>query len=154
MLIDAIHGSWMNLRQEDAASLLGIAAILAREASIADAKAYVQAEAARDEARDTSSISGAVPLHPPIGKPRVLHHAGLGEDMINLPGVIALAKRGDTPQAKRLYRLYLAEYRALDGQPLTQEKRQETAIFAAFKRMGVNFTTTDPKTLTPTGEPK
>lgn len=78
-------------------------------------------------------------LHPPISETKVIHDPTVdGELLINIAGVVALVKEGETPQSRHLYRLYLREYRALEGQPLAHEKREESAMLAAFQKYGLN----------------
>lgn len=82
----------------------------------------------------------STPLHPPISPVSIIHRPDIeGEYLINMAGVVRLAKEADTPQGRRLYRLYCAEYRALEGSPLTHEKREEQAMLSAMKRFGMNL---------------
>lgn len=82
----------------------------------------------------------STPLHPPISEVSIISRPDIeGEYLINMAGVVRLAKEADTPQGRRLYRLYCAEYRALEGSPLSHEKREETAMLAAMKRFGMNL---------------
>lgn len=79
-------------------------------------------------------------LHPPLSQAKTLHDPRVdGEYLCNVPAAIKLAKEAGTPEGRRFYRAYVAEYRALDGQPLTHTKREEQAFFAAAKRVGWNF---------------
>ncbi|MGN6421990.1 MAG: hypothetical protein ACTHLA_01635 [Asticcacaulis sp.] len=75
-------------------------------------------------------------LHPPISETKFIPADVDGGYLINCAGVIEIMKVGDTPQCRRIYRLYLAEYRALDGQPLSHEKKEQEALMAAFRRAG------------------
>lgn len=87
-------------------------------------------------------MSNATPLHPPISPVKITHDARVeGGMLINMGGVVALFKRGDTPQARRAYRIYLAEWRARDGQPLTNEQREQEAVLATLTRLGLRTTT-------------
>jgi hypothetical protein len=79
-------------------------------------------------------------LHPPLSQARTLYDPRVdGEYLCNVGAAIQLAKDAGTPEGKRFYRAYVAEYRALNGQPLTHEKREEQAFFAAAKRVGWNI---------------
>lgn len=80
------------------------------------------------------------PLHPTVSSTKIIHDPTVdGEYLINIGGVIQLAKEGETPQARRLYRLFLAEYRAREGHPITADEREFQAVQAAFARMGVTM---------------
>jgi hypothetical protein len=79
-------------------------------------------------------------LHPPQSKAQTIHDPRVdGGVLCNIGAAIQLAKEAGTPGGKRFYRAYVAEYRALDGQPLTHEKREEQAFFATAKRVGWNI---------------
>lgn len=82
-------------------------------------------------------------LHPRTSDPKVISAPIPGEKLINSGGVIELARRGETPQAKRLYRLFLAEYRALAGAPMAAEAKEQQALIAAMRRMNFNLIKVD-----------
>lgn len=85
-------------------------------------------------------MSKPVTLHPAHSEPEVRFDQQLGEEVINAAGVVAMMKAADTPQAKRLYRLYLAEYRATTDHHLSQSAREGQALLAAMRRAGLNVT--------------
>ncbi len=79
-------------------------------------------------------------LHPPLSKGRTMYDERVdGGYLCDIPAAIQLAKDAGTPEGRRFYRAYVAEYRVRDGQPLTHEKREEEAFFAAAKRVGWNI---------------
>lgn len=78
-------------------------------------------------------------LHPAPINPEVRFHEAIGEEMVNTGGIVAMIRDGETPQARQLYRLYLAEHRARLALPLSDEQRQQEAMLAALKRFGLNL---------------
>lgn len=85
-------------------------------------------------------MSGVIGFDPPISEAKAFRHPEVdGEYLVNIPGAIQIIKDADTPKGKRLYRIYRAEYHALSGQPLTHEKREELAFYAATKKVGWSF---------------
>lgn len=88
---------------------------------------------------DISDIS-----HPTGLKPKEKFFDEIGEACINMDGVIELARRIDSPQAKAIYRAFRkrhAEFRtSMRGQPA--EKIREEAMLAGLKDLGfnINFT--------------
>lgn len=81
-------------------------------------------------------------LHPPITPARIRYDQNVdGNALINVGGLVQLVKGGDTPQCKALYRLYVAEYRSLEGQPIAHQEREERAMRTALERFG--FTIVD-----------
>jgi len=79
-------------------------------------------------------------LHPPHSAAQTFYDPRVdGDYLCNIGAAIQMAKDAGTPEGKRFYRAYVAEYRALDGQPLTNEKREEQAFFSAAKRVGWNI---------------
>lgn len=80
-----------------------------------------------------------IDLHPQVSEPKVIPAEVDGGYLINVGGIIEIAKNGESPQAKRLYRLFLAEFRALNGQPLSPSEKEQQALFAAFRRMNINL---------------
>lgn len=86
-----------------------------------------------------SDTSKPIELHPAPINPEVRFHEGIGEEVANTGFIVAMIRDGETPQARELYRLYLAEHRARLALPLTDEKRQQEAMLAAMKRFGLNL---------------
>lgn len=82
-------------------------------------------------------------ISPPSGmKPKAKFFADVGEDMVNIDGVIEVMRRIDTPKAKRLYHLFrkhLAKHR--NDNNVTPEKQREKALFAALAEAGIEVTT-------------
>ena len=81
--------------------------------------------------------SNVTSLHPPISKVEVQRGAFEGQDLINGAGVIKIAKLGETPEARRFYRLYLAEFRKRKDWGLTHEDREQQAVLAVLNRLGI-----------------
>lgn len=82
-------------------------------------------------------MSKVVDLHVPLSKPEVKEFDG--ELHVNVPGVIKIARDGDTPRCRALVRFYSAEWRALEGRPLTVSQRETEAFKAAYQRMVRKF---------------
>lgn len=81
-----------------------------------------------------------VDFHPPISAFKAEPDPNDPEGYIlNMGATIRIVKDSDTPKAKKLYRDYVAEYHALDGQPLSHEKREEVAFKAAAMKNGWSF---------------
>lgn len=80
-------------------------------------------------------------ISPPEGlKPKAKFFAEVGENMINVDGVIHLLMTIDTPQARamrRIFRRKFAEFRLRAD--LTPEKQREEALFSAFAAAGVKI---------------
>lgn len=79
-------------------------------------------------------------LHPPLSQAKVTRHPEIdGEYLVNIAGVIRIAKDGETPKARALYRAFCAEFRALEGRLITDEAREQAAFKAAAESMGWRF---------------
>lgn len=82
----------------------------------------------------------AIPLHPPVPEAKISYDPRVpGEPLINIGGVVSIIKAGETPQARALYRLYLAEYRAIASQPISDDERAQRAMLAAMERFGLRL---------------
>ena len=82
-------------------------------------------------------MSAVVDLHPPLSRPEVREFEG--GTYVNVPGIIRIAREGDTPRCRALVRFYNAEWRALEGKPLTSKQRETDAFLAAHRRMVRKF---------------
>ena len=74
------------------------------------------------------------PLFPDLGAPKLFEAGGM--DLLNAAGVLELAKRSGTAQSMAFLKAFNAEWRRLDGQPMTDKARQNTAMRAAIKSLG------------------
>lgn len=85
-------------------------------------------------------MAGITDIDPPISPGKYQPHpTEEGEYILNIPACIQIAKGGETPQAQELYRRYRKEYWALQGQPITHERREQVAFKAAAESMGWQF---------------
>jgi|GEM_PF-3865035 len=82
--------------------------------------------------------------HPQGLSPRKKFFPEIGEDCINMDGVIELMRSIDTPQAKAMYRAFRKRHAQmrLDPQGRTPEKIREEAVLAALADCGANVTFT------------
>lgn len=78
-------------------------------------------------------------LHPRFSEPRIIKANVEGGSLINVGGMVEIMRRGETKQARQAYRLFLIEYRALAGRPLTNDEREWQAFRAAFARLGTTL---------------
>lgn len=85
-------------------------------------------------------MSNVTDMHPVISTPKAIRDPRVdGEYLCNIPMAISIAKEGGTPKAKRLYRLYVKEFHALNGQPISHQTREEMAFRAAATTLGWKF---------------
>lgn len=87
-------------------------------------------------------------ITPPINlKPKAKYFEEVGDNCINVDGVIKLMQQIDTPQARTMYRTFrkrFAELRqTMPDQP--PEKVREEALFKAFADLGIRTTLTPVK---------
>lgn len=77
-------------------------------------------------------------------KPKAKFFAEVGEEMVNVDGVIAIMQEVDTPQANAIYRVFRKKYAIARSKPsdLTLEKMRENALFDAFEELGIRTTMT------------
>lgn len=77
--------------------------------------------------------------HPTGLKPRAQFFPEIGEECINLDGMIELMKRIDTPEAKAIYRAFRKRHAQmrLDPQGRDAEKLRGDAVLAALEDCGV-----------------
>ena len=75
-------------------------------------------------------MSQPVDLHPDLGPVQTFDYQG--EPMINMAGVLAMARTGATPEAKLFYRSFSAAYASLQGSPLSDRERQWQALRGAW----------------------
>lgn len=78
-------------------------------------------------------MTKVVDLHPPLSRPEVKSFDG--ELHVNVPGIMEIARKGDTPRSRDLVRFFSAEWRALEGKPITAKQRETEAFLAAHARM-------------------
>lgn len=82
-------------------------------------------------------MTNVTKLHPDLSAPEVIERGGV--EYVNVPGVIEIARNGTTPQARALVRFYSAEWRSLDGKPISDKQRETDAFYAAWQRMVRKF---------------
>ena len=82
-------------------------------------------------------MTKVVDLHPPLSKPEVQEWDG--ELFGNVAVIMQIARDGDTPKCRALVRFYSAEWRALEGKPITAKQRETHAFLAAHRRMVRKF---------------
>lgn len=85
-------------------------------------------------------MGGTVPIPsvPDLGPVHVRHHEDAGL-VINVAGVIDLARTGGTPKARKVYREFLKAFEELRDAPLSDGKRQFEALRIALATIGVNI---------------
>jgi hypothetical protein len=85
-------------------------------------------------------MSNVIDFHPPLGKISAVPDPNDAEGYLcNIPMTIRPAKEAGTPQGDAFYRTYVAKWHGLSGQPLSDQKREETAFFAAAAQCGWKF---------------
>lgn len=80
-------------------------------------------------------MTAPVDLHPPIVNPRILEYDVDGGYIMNIPAVIQLMKHGDSERSRLVYRRYVEKYRAMEGQPLSHQEREERAFRLAWNEV-------------------
>jgi hypothetical protein len=77
-------------------------------------------------------------------QPKKMFIPEVGEDCVNMDGVIAIMKQIDTPEAKAMYRAFRRHYAEmrLSRPGETAQKVRQAAVLAAIKDCGhrINFT--------------
>ncbi len=72
-------------------------------------------------------------------KTRIEMIDGEPERMVNIDGVIRMARDGGTPRSRQLYRMYRRAYRKMEGRPISDQKRREDAMISAIRDLGIDL---------------
>lgn len=74
---------------------------------------------------------------PDLGPPKTLHDARVpGGTLINMAGMLALAKRIDTPKARLFHDAFSLAYERVAALPMTDGAKQQAALAEALKVCG------------------
>lgn len=77
-------------------------------------------------------------ISPSIGlKPKAKFFEEIGEELINVDGVIRIMDKVDTPQAKAIRHMYRLKLALMRSEGEETEKMRENALFAAFDELGI-----------------